>query len=93
MTNEAIRRSIQHARDTGRLPDGRSECFLCNTDVREGAFVVGACVPEGPEAKRFGLPVGKGRVILYLLCEECFELPDSVDRIENKLDHIFPVIQ
>jgi hypothetical protein len=73
---------IQHMIQTGTLPNGSHKCLLCSDEDCELSWV-GMFWCEGDLAQRLGAKPGKKRGVLYLLCEDCYKLPDKEARIEQ----------
>ena len=78
------RERLRHMIKTGTLPNGSHKCLLCSDEDCERPWI-GMFWCEGDLAQRLGAKPGKARGILYLLCEECHELPNKESRIEQTL--------
>jgi hypothetical protein len=77
-------RQIQMVEDACHNPwkYGVAACSLCS-DVAISTTVL--FVPNETFAKKIGEPKGKQRVMVYALCERCFELPDRDDKVERAI--------
>jgi hypothetical protein len=56
-------------------------CLLCGKPSTYG----GIFVPIGSMNQKLGALPGKGKVILYGLCEGCYDLPDRTERVDYKI--------
>lgn len=52
-------------------------CYLCG----QPSVVLGMCFPEDSQA--VGAPAGKQRILIYALCENCFEQSGSTEAVEK----------
>jgi hypothetical protein len=85
--NKKIQAALQFCRENGCLPSGRRTCVVCNEppSVGDDPFLVGLYFADKKESKRLGVPKGKSRVVIYLLCHTCFELSDSYDQVADSI--------
>ena len=66
---------------------GLDECLLCHARGYPEDGIVGMFCPDNPMAKRLGEPVGKKRILFYLICDKCYgtkektEITDNVEKI------------
>ena len=89
MKPEDLARIVKRCIDTGYLPDGSRACLLCSDNPNETMFV-GLWLPSKKLQRRIGcseerLSSGGSRLILYMVCQTCFESPNSDEEIETKL--------
>jgi hypothetical protein len=64
-----------------RRRTGDDGCLLCG---RPGVFL-GVWAPDAECQRKVLAPPGKLRLVTYLLCEPCKDLPGMPDRIEAKI--------
>jgi hypothetical protein len=89
--NQKLLDTVNFCRETGYLPDGSRRCLLCADTCPNEAMFVGLWVPVGKSMnRRLGcseerLSAGGGRVVLYQLCQSCFDRPNSVEEVDNKI--------
>lgn len=91
MTPKQAREIVAECRRTGRLPDGSRSCLLCGDGCHNEAMFVGIWIPDGRDRqRRLGcseerLANGGGRVILYQLCQDCFERPTRNEDVVTEI--------
>ena len=78
------KRLLAWCRRNGTTPDGNRKCILCSREVSSGGRV-GVFVADEESQRRLGAPKGKARVVIYLLCKNCWEVKDRDDRVEEKI--------
>lgn len=68
-------------------PDGKRVCLLCKYDhtIPGEQAVLGIFIANENAQKRIGAPAGKERLIIYVLCVDCHELPDRNERVEKNV--------
>lgn len=57
---------------------GVTLCVLCE----KVPSYLGTFFPTPTFAKRIGQPKGKHRLVVYAICDDCFELPNRTERVE-----------
>lgn len=75
---------IKWCRENMCTPDGKRICLVCG-HVPTGHGYFGVFVADEKNQKRIGAPRDKERLVLYLLREDCYELPDRNERVEDKI--------
>jgi hypothetical protein len=86
--NQKLLETVNFCRETGHLPDGTRACLLCADTCPDEAMLVGVWVPIGESLnRRLGcseerLSAGGGRVVVYQLCQTCFERPTSFEDVD-----------
>jgi hypothetical protein len=68
-------------------PDGKRICMLCGHEPQDPGetVAVGIFIAHEKYQKRLGAPAGKQRLVVYVLCEDCFSRPDRNERVEDKI--------
>jgi hypothetical protein len=89
MKLEQVRGIIETSQKTGYLPDGSRSCILCVDTCPDEPMYVGLWFPGGMQ-RRLGcseerLSKGGGRIVLYQLCQECFDRPNKVVEVEDAI--------
>lgn len=60
---------------------GVAPCVLCQTRI---STILGVWAVEGENARlAMNVPKGKNRFCPYVLCADCFSLPDRMKRVED----------
>ena len=84
--NQRIFELLNWCREHMCTPDGKRVCFLCSRDLSHDSHaVLGHYEADEETQKRIGAPPGKTRLLIYMLCEGCYELPDLVDSVDKKI--------
>jgi hypothetical protein len=84
--NQKIFELLNWCRENMCTPDGKRVCLLCARELSgDPRGVLGHWEANEEAQKRIGAPPGKTRIILYMLCEGCYELPDVVEIVDKKL--------
>jgi len=90
MSPEQILKTINASCETGYLPNGTRACLLCGDTCPDDPMFVGMWIPESRLQRRLGcsqecLAKGGSRVLLYLLCQACFDRPTSYEEVAAKI--------
>jgi hypothetical protein len=80
MSPDKIIEVFKCAQETGCLPNGKRNCLLCLDPCPDEEMVVGLWVPQKKLQRMLGcsqerLDRGGARVVLYMICLQCFERP------------------
>ena len=86
MTPERVSEVLNYCRENMCTPDGSRVCFLCDHEPDQGEdAAIGVFIPDAAHQKRVGAPPNKTRMMIYLLCGDCYERPDRNERVEDKI--------
>jgi hypothetical protein len=89
MRDDEMLQLLAYCRERGTLPNGNRECLLCRKSPDEMIF--GLWMPCGKSIhSRLGcskerIATGGGRVVLYMLCPNCFEKPNTPDEVAQRI--------
>jgi hypothetical protein len=84
--NQKVLEMLKWCRENMCTPDGKRICLVCGhvpTGTEHAA--VGVFIADEKHQKRIGAPRDKERLVIYLLCEDCYALPDRNERVEDKI--------
>jgi len=82
---ERLAKALACIHETGLMPDGQKpRCILCN-QKQEEEFRVALFFPD--DSKRYSGSGEKVAVLIYILCENCYQLPEAGrdERVEEIL--------
>jgi hypothetical protein len=90
MGPEQVNEMIERCRQTGYMPDGTRACLLCGDHSPHEAMFVGLWIPPKDLQRRRGclperLTKGGSRIVIYMICPGCFQLPTLADDVVDKI--------
>jgi hypothetical protein len=90
MNPDQIYEVIQRCQKTGYLPDGTRRCLLCGDACPDEPMFVGLWIPGKGLHRRLGcteerLANGGSRVVVYMVCQICFDSPCMADEVEDTI--------
>jgi len=84
--NQKIFEMLTWCRENMCTPDGKRICLLCGRDLSGDTHaILGHWEANEETQKRIGAPSGKTRIVVYMLCEGCYELSDVTERADKRL--------
>jgi hypothetical protein len=84
--NQKVMELLEWCRANLCTPDGERICLVCGHRPGPGdTAALGLFIADNKHQKRLGAPQGKERMIIYLLCEDCYALPDRNECVEDKI--------
>lgn len=91
MNPEQAHEIVKACRETGYLPDGSRSCILCGDGSLDEPMFLGVWLPVSKKLQhRLGcskerLANGGGRIILYMVCQACFDRPTMSEDVETEI--------
>lgn len=91
MTLDQVAELVKTCKETGYLPDGSRRCLLCGDQCPDEPMFTGVWFPGGKKLqRRLGcsaerLSNGGARVMLYMVCQTCFDRPTRNDDVEAEI--------
>lgn len=77
---------LEYCRENMCMPDEKRVCFVCGRVPESGEqAAVGVFIADEAHQRRLGAPSNKTRLMIYLVCGDCYELPDRNERVEQKI--------
>jgi hypothetical protein len=88
--NQKILDTLRFCTETGRLPNGTRACLLCGDTCLDEPMFTGMLVAGRDMSRRLGcseerMAAGGGRVVIYQLCQDCFDRPNSADEVDARI--------
>jgi len=84
--NQKALELIKWCRENMCTPDGKRICLVCGHVPTAGEHaVVGVFIADEKNQQRIGAPRDKQRLVIYMLCDDCYELPDRNEPVEDKI--------
>jgi len=84
--NKKVMKLLEWCRANMCTPDGKRVCLLCKHEPVAGEqAAIGLFFADKKHQKRLGAPHGMDRIIIYLLCDDCMDVPDRNERVEDKI--------
>jgi hypothetical protein len=91
MSPEQVAEIVKACRETGYLPNGSRACLLCGDQCPDEPMFVGVWfADEKKRQRRIGcseerLANGGGRLLVYQVCQSCFERPTRNEDVDAEI--------